>query len=206
MNSTLENNKRTAEIFMVIAELYKPPTREFWNELKDENLLKTIRKGYADIFKREASSLLESEPSSFEQICSMYAKTISDGEAKAALPVESLYKPWTQDETCTLPFSKSEGYLQGDSALHIRYLIEIFQIEIPLEYAGMPDHLSILLELLAYFIEHAQDDFTAQFLADHFDWLEEYEKKLAEVSNHPFYPCITKFLIEMLDSQRSAYK
>lgn len=206
MNSTLENKKRTAEIYMVIAELYKPPTREFWNELKDDNLLQTLQKAYAEIFGKEASSLLESEPAGFEQLSSMYATTISAGEGIAALPVESLYKPWTQDETCTLPFSKSKGYLQGDSALHIRYLLEKFQIEIPLEYAGMPDHLSILLELLAYFTEHAQDEFTAQFLADHFDWLEEYEQKLIEVSNHPFYPRITRFLIEMLDSQRPTYK
>ena len=206
MNRTLTNKKETAEIFMVIAELYKPPTLELWNEMKQENLMQNLQNSSADLFGNEVSSLIEAEPDGFDQFCSLYAKTLSEGEKRAALPVESLYKPWTKDHTCTLPFSKSKGYLQGDSALHIKFLLEKFQIEIPSEYAGMPDHLSILLELLAYFIEHAPEEFTAQFLAGHFDWLAEYEEKLIEVSGHPFYPRITRFLIEVLDAQSSTYK
>lgn len=206
MNGILENKQKTAEIFLIVAELYKPVTLEFWNELKQEKLLHSLVKASQEVFGIDSQSLIDAEPENYEQFQMLFATTISEGEKKAVLPVESLYKEWTQDHTCTLPFAKSKGYLQGDSALHIRHLLNEFQIEIPPEYAGMPDHLSILLELLAYFIEHAPAEFTTQFIVDHFDWLAEFEQKLSEVSNHPFYPHVTRFLIEVLDVMRSTDK
>lgn len=199
MNGLLENKQKAAEIFRVLAELYKPPTSEFWNELNQENLLHSLHQTSMEVFGLDAQSLIEALPADYEQFNLLF-KTISDGEKAAALPVESLYKPWTQDSTCTLPFAKSKGYLQGDSALHIRYLLNEFQIQIPPEYAGMPDHITILLELLAYFIEFAQEEFTKQFITDHFDWLEEFSEKHAEVSGHPFYLQVTGYLIKVLDA------
>ncbi|MCM3666465.1 molecular chaperone TorD family protein [Mesobacillus subterraneus] len=205
MNELLDKKSVSAEILMVFAELYKPPTLEFWKEIKENKLFEKLERTTENLYGIAPVSLENYLPESLECFCSMYMSTIAISEKGTTLPIESLYKPWTQDETCTLPFAHSKGYLQGDSAMHIQFILGEFQIEIPLEYKGMPDHISILLELLAYFIEHAPNEYTAEFIKDHFDWLAEYETKLKEVPNQTFYSRVTRFLIEVIEAQRSEY-
>ena len=200
-----ERKTKSSEIFRGIAELYKPPTLELWEELTQGKLLLKFEEAAAGLYGIEGESLSKLLPDHFDQLSSLFEYVLADTAKQAVLPVESLYKQWTHDETCNLPFATSKGYLQGDSALHIRFILDKFQIDIPLEYRGMPDHLSILLELLAFFIEHSDESFTAVFMSDHFDWLEDFEAKLAEVSGHPFYTGVTRFLIDVLESQRSSY-
>jgi putative dimethyl sulfoxide reductase chaperone len=201
----LDEKSVSAEILMVFAELYKPPTLEFWKEIKENKLFEKLERTTANLYGIVPLSLENYMPENLESFCSMYMSTIASSEKGTTIPVESLYKPWTQDESCTLPFAHSRGYLQGDSAMHIQFILGEFQIEIPLEYKGMPDHVSILLELLAYFIEHAPNEYTAEFIKDHFDWLAEYETKLMEVSNHTFYSKVTRFLIEVIEALRTEY-
>jgi putative dimethyl sulfoxide reductase chaperone len=200
-----DGKTKSAAIFRGIAELYKPPTVEYWNEIKNGHFLLEIEAFATELYGIEEVGIVKALPDSLEQLIALYETTLGDIGNQAAIPVESLYKKWTMDDTCTLPIAKSKGYLQGDSALHIQFILDKLQIYIPLEYWGMPDHLAILLELLSFFIEHAQENFTEEFLADHFDWLADFERKLAEVSAHPFYPRVTRFLIDVLGSLRSSY-
>jgi putative dimethyl sulfoxide reductase chaperone len=205
LNGMIESKTKASDIFRWVAELYKPPTTELWDDLTIGQLLLKLEGTAADIYGIEGESLSKILPDNFDQFSDLFEDVLADTEKRAVLPVESLYKQWTLDETCTLPFSKSKGYLQGDSALHIKFILDKFQIDIPLEYRGMPDHLSILLELLAYFIEHSEESFIEVFILDHFDWLADFEAKLEEVSGHPFYTGVTRFLIAVIESQRSSY-
>jgi len=206
VNARTEDRKKTAGIFRIMAEFYKPPSEEFWIGLKEEQLFGSLRQAAMDAYGSTALMSALKMPESYEQLVDIYSATLSNTKEGAALPVESIYKIWTQDEGCTLPFAKSKGYLQGDPAFHIRFILEKFQIEIPPEYAGTPDHLSILLELFSYFIEHAQEEFTRGFLADHFDWLPDFKEKVRKTGVHPFYYQATGLLMELLELQRQTYR
>lgn len=85
--------------------------------------------------------------------------------------VESVYKPWTRDESAEVSFKGETGWLGGDSAAHMRDLIAQIQIELPLEIQGMPDHLAVLLEFMSLLLEEALQNDQATFLAQHLDWL-----------------------------------
>ena len=75
----------------------------------------------------------------------------------------------------------------GDSALHIKYLLETLALEIPKEYEGMPDHLTILLEIYAFLNQEGMRQEADDFLGDHFDWLPALSEALAKVENSDFY-------------------
>lgn len=200
----LDNKTESANVFLILADLYKLPTEDIWDEMKEHDLLKKLEVSVKEHF-HFALPLEDVIPGNFAEFRELYRTSIGSTQTHAALPIESLYKPWTQDETCTLPFARDKGYLLGDSALHINYLLEKLKIDIPIELQGMPDHLAILLELLAYFIEHAPEKFTAQFMDDHFDWLEEFEAQLSEGTEHPFYQRLTRMLIGSVKSHRKMY-
>ncbi|SEN23803.1 Nitrate reductase delta subunit [Mesobacillus persicus] len=194
MNEVQELRGTTAEIISLFAEVYQPPTREFWHYLVSGEFVDNINN------RATYSKWGVRIPQSLEELQNLYIQTLSNQVETAAYPVESLYKQWTEDRTCTLPFSKSTGYLLGDSALHIRHILKEFEIEIPAEYASTPDHLTILLELLAYFIDNSSEEFVQQFIDDHFDWLEQFYKKLIEATGdkNVFYLQMTGLLMEIL--------
>lgn len=200
----LENKTDCANVFMVLADLYKLPAMEFWDEIRQQGLLRMLEESVNELYDIDFS-IEEILPESYAEFQVLYMTSIGSTQKQAALPIESLYKPWTQDETCTLPFARDKGYILGDSALHINYLLEKLEIDIPIELQGMPDHIAILLELLAFFIEHAPEHTTADFMEDHFDWLEEYESHLSEVTEHPFYQRLTRLLIEIVKAHRNNY-
>ena len=95
----------------------------------------------------------------------------------SALPVESLYKRWSDQEGNA--FGAARGLYLGDSARHMMALCEELALEVPPEFAGMPDHLSLELELLALFLETGNDAAARTFAADHLDWLADYDEALA---------------------------
>jgi putative dimethyl sulfoxide reductase chaperone len=200
----LNNKTDCANVFIVLADLYKQPTLDIWDEIQQEDLLKKLEKSINELYSIDFS-IEEVLPGNYEDFRELYMVSIGSTQKKAVLPIESLYKQWTIDETCTLPFARDKGYILGDSALHINYLLETLKFEIPNELQGMPDHLSILLELLAYFIEHAPEHSTAEFMDDHFDWLDDFESQLSEVRVLPFYQKLTRGLSQILKVQRSSY-
>lgn len=200
----LNNKTDYANDFLILADLYKLPTIDIWDEIKEHDLLKRLEASIKHHYNI-ALSLEEVLPENYSEFRELYRTSIGSTQTGAALPIESLYKPWTQDETCTLPFARDKGYVLGDSALHINYLLEKLKIEIPVELQGMPDHLAVLLELLAYFIEHAPVQFTAEFMDDHFDWLEVFESQLPEATEHLFYQRLTGLLIRTVKAYRNKH-
>lgn len=99
------------------------------------------------------------------------------GTPLAALPVESLYRPWAQEPG---PFGKLEGLYLSDGALHIRHLLHTLGLACPGEFSGMPDHLAIELDLFGVLLETGDPDRAAQFARDHLGWLGRYADTLAE--------------------------
>ena len=90
-------------------------------------------------------------------------EVLTPGMPLAAMPVESLYKPWT-----SLPgsqFGGARGLYLGDAARHVQ---------------AMPDHLSLLCELLALYMEAGNKEAARLLAQDHFDWLDAYDAALDE--------------------------
>lgn len=105
-------------------------------------------------------------------------EVLTPGMPLAAMPVESLYKPWT-----SLPgsqFGGARGLYLGDAARHVQALYDALQVEVPERFAAMPDHLTLLCELLALYVEAGNEEAARLLAQDHFDWLGAYDAALAE--------------------------
>ena len=90
-----------------------------------------------------------------------------------AEPIESLYKIWTKDPSCEMPFANQKGYLKGDWACHMEELLTKPGFEIPSQFAHCPDHLVLELEFASLLVEGAPAEVLIKFAEHHFDWLED---------------------------------
>ena len=99
------------------------------------------------------------------------------GMPLAAMPVESLYKAWSTQQGNA--FGATRGLYLGDPARHLSQVYRELAIEVPAEFASMPDHLTLELELLALLLDAGNGEAARQLAADHLDWLDEYDAALA---------------------------
>lgn len=99
------------------------------------------------------------------------------GMPLAAMPVESLYKPWSSQEGNA--FGATRGLYMGDAARHMSALYRQLSIDVPASFASMPDHLTLELELLSLVLEAGNEEAARQLVRDHVDWLDGYDAALA---------------------------
>ena len=99
---------------------------------------------------------------------------LEGGMPLAALPVESLYKPW--DGRAGSP----KGMYLGPSAAKMTALFRALDLELPREFSAMPDHLSLLLETLSVFLDARNVSEAAEFVCAHLDWLADYQAALED--------------------------
>ena len=200
MNALMQKKLSLSPYFLMLADLFKPPDEELWEDISNGRYFEKLQELATDLHGTPGDwdIDLSNHPKDFQEFKFIYYNTLGGIGNAGVLPVESLYKPWTLDSTCEMPFARNKGYLLGDSAFHIRYLLEQFDMKVPTEYGSIPDHLAILLELLSFFIKKAPDDFTNQFIEEHFDWLDDFAEKLEEIPEHPFYLSLIGLLNECL--------
>ncbi|MCK8817018.1 molecular chaperone TorD family protein [Natroniella sulfidigena] len=199
-------NEVLPEIFLTIAEFYKYPDQKFYDALISDELLDELRERMEKIEVKTDCLTQQADIPDFHQFKQEYLRCFIGMDQPSALPVESIYKVWTTDEQAQINIANEKGYLMGDSALHIKHLIEGLGLEIPEEYKQMPDHLTILLELLVYTIEHCQTDEVKQFLDDHFDWLTDFKERLIEIEALPLFISITESLISCIEQTKLIIK
>ena len=77
-------------------------------------------------------------------------------------------------------FGGARGLYLGDAARHVQALYEALKVEVPKRFAAMPDHLSLLCELLALYMEAGNKEAARLLAQDHFDWLDAYDAALDE--------------------------
>ena len=94
----------------------------------------------------------------------------------AALPVESLHKPWCGPDGTV---RAARGMYGGESARHVRALYAACGLSVPDGFAAMPDHLALLFEFAAFFLEAGDASAARTLVRDHFDWLGAYDAVLA---------------------------
>lgn len=202
LNTIVDRKQEVSNLFYLLADFYRYPEKELWDNIKNHKVQAEMKELASQLGVSDRFDGIDDWPTELSHIQRLYDESLGG----PALPVESLYKVWTADSECTMPFARSKGYLMGDSALHIRFILEKFEMEIPDEFESMPDHLTTLLEMLGFFIEHAQDDFIAQFVDEHFDWLADFYKKLEEVQGNSFYLHITSFLQHVMMKRVYLYR
>ena len=89
---------------------------------------------------------------SWEVRSTLQNEVLLPGMPLAALPVESLYKPWSSAPGNA--FGAQRGLYLGDAARHLQSVYATLQIEVPAHFAATPDHLALTLDLLALFLQN----------------------------------------------------
>lgn len=115
-------------------------------------------------------------PLPYERYRAFVNAIFTPGIPGSVLPVESLYKPWSEYNPEGI--GSNTGYYLGDHARHIIALCEDLHIAIPEDFKATPDHLALLLELLAFLQAEAPRGAAQDFAAHHLDWLSAYRQEL----------------------------
>lgn len=108
---------------------------------------------------------------------SLQNEVLTPGMPLSALPVESLYKPWST--VLGSAYAAQRGLYLGDAAQHIQALCASLELHIPEGFEATPDHITLLIDLLRVFLENGNERAACEFIADHFDWLGLYGAALA---------------------------
>jgi len=190
--------KGFAELFRLLSEFYKFPNYEFYEYISKEDIQNELKELVTFTNLNYDIHILKPF-ASFEEMKDEYTRTFIGINSTPVLPVESVYKVWTSDKSSSMSFANSKGYIMGDSALHIQYILDQYGLEIPEELGKKPDHISVLLELLGFFIDNLGKLETLEFVEDHLDWLPEFKNQLEEAKAHQFYLYTTELVIELID-------
>ena len=193
-DDSLGNIEVKKEIYLNLAEFLNEPDAKHYNLLvtgKFEEIMQElfIKANYQYPKQVSFTNIFENE----DEMQEAYFNCISGHVKSTTLPVESCFKPWTTDNESDMYNLK--GYLLGDSAEHVKYLFGHYNLELPTEFLSAPDHLILLLEFLSFLIERRSNDEVVQFLIDHFDWLPELQRRLAETTECLFYQNLITLII-----------
>ena len=179
------NSMAAAELFGLLSAFWQPPDERFWNNLADGSVDAEIsyfaeQANFTNWLTSVTSFQRALPPLSATQL--FYLRCFIGIGKQSALPVESIYKKWTSDPSARLPIAGSAGYLMGDSALHVQYLLDHYGLQVPPDYRMMPDHLVLLLELAVVLLEKRPAKEAQLFLTQHLDWLNAFEQAIDLVS------------------------
>ena len=104
-------------------------------------------------------------------------EVLVSGMPLAAMPVESLYKPWSSDSGNA--YGAQRGLYRGEPARRMQSVYASLDIEVPARFAAMPDHLTLELELMALLLDTGNAAAAATVASEHLDWLDDYDAVLA---------------------------
>ncbi|MGF7184151.1 TorA maturation chaperone TorD [Desulfitispora alkaliphila] len=202
----LEQKQSMQQLFSIAAEFYKFPDRDFYNQLASGDLFQELEKLSTKAGFAPSNLAWPVSVPSLHQLQQEHLRCFMGFNSQAAVPIESLYKRWTVDPTAKLTIASQKGYLMGDAAVHIHYLLDSLGLEIPSEYQQKPDHLAILLEILAYLITERNEREVELYISEHLDWLPHLKLRLIEIDAHPLFVTMTEQLIHMTAQAKWLYK
>jgi TorA maturation chaperone TorD len=186
----MDRDKIRAEIYLTLAELLGQPDEKLLRRLTEREASDFLTQGFTQLeYDLRLPDSLTADglaALSLSQLAHWWREGIAPVTGKCN-PVESLYKQWTQDKTCQMPFAREKGWLGSDWACHMRELLAGFQVELPDQFTACPDHLILELELMAILAEHGSKTQQRQFLSTHLDWLGDLSQKGIEQDIAKFY-------------------
>jgi TorA maturation chaperone TorD len=156
--------------------------------------------GKTDVVFNESEFL---RPPSFTTQLDFARRHFVGGLPTSVLPIESLYRRWTQQKSASLPFAHQTGLYNGDAAKHMASLLKEFELDITEDSVSTPDHLAIELHFLILLIRHGKASDIRQFIDDHLSWLPDYVDALFDrVPDARMFIAITILLIACLEALR----
>jgi len=169
----LERTDRArASIYNLLAELLMPPTAENWEELTSPGTAEWLQSELAELgCNLPLPAMVGGEQLDLAAAGDAYYHSLAHPLGQSALPIESIYKPWTTDPSCELSIASEKGYLGGDASAHLADIYKALDLAIPPEYSHAPDHLGLELSLMALLVENGSREQQSLFLSQHLDWL-----------------------------------
>ncbi len=189
LSENVSSAQLRGETLELLSLYWLRPEEELWMDLTSQETIEELTHGLKEGFGLDvsASELAEQLPEYSVAHKEYVTHLTTTFGKKAAAPIESIYKIWTNDPTCDLPHARETGYLMGDSALHMKELLEQLQLEIPEDHLEMPDHISVNLNVAGIFAGSGNEEAFHTFVSDHLDWLGDFSEKLKAVSPESFY-------------------
>lgn len=161
-------------VYQILSEALKEPTEDF---IRDLPVMTAALKeafhtlGYRiPLISYQDWPILAGTP---QELLHRYYGSFFYPNENRVVPVESIYRQWTFDETAQVPFAKEKGYLMSDAALHMKTLYAQMGLTVPAEYDSSPDHLCLECEFAALLLTEKKLDWYGTFVKDHLAWVHE---------------------------------
>lgn len=170
-----------AEIYAQLSEFFKEPTEEFADDVASGRLLNFLSEVFSQ-FGRDKSILASLSVSGdvYTTLKNEYRRLFLGPLQPYIVPVESVYKKWSNDPECKLTIAAEKGYLMGDPAIDMIKRYQDHGIVIPDKYSSMPDHIALELEYMSFLCRNADVEKQREFGSIHLDWVDEL---LEEIKN-----------------------
>jgi TorA maturation chaperone TorD len=196
------DNTDLAGLFAQLSEFFKEPTEEFAGDVASGRLLeyfKEIFLGPADFpLSHPLTQGILMSGDVHAALKEQYRRLFLGPTPPYIVPVESIYKKWSNDPECNLPIAGEKGYLMGDPAIDMIRRYQAHDMVIPDKYVSMPDHIALELEYMSFLCESGDIESQREFLLNHLDWIEELAKDIKDLDGNNFYSIgaeITAFVI-----------
>ena len=189
-------------IYTLLSEALKEPTTDFVAE--QAAMAEFFREAWLALPYEESQEPIDwpVAPEGLKAFSQDYCRSFLYPPDVRVVPVESIYRRWTYDETVDVPFAGEKGYLMSDAALHMQALYERYGLEIPEAYQGMPDHLCLQLEFAAALLEHHSEQQLQVFVAEHLGWVDELYQEMADRDIPAYYRGIVRITCQFLSGER----
>jgi TorA maturation chaperone TorD len=203
-------NREKGDFCALAASLLAPPNGETVGQLKQREiqslLEENIREWGGD--PRLLAGLADEKNSEGDLAALQreYERLFASLPGQRISLVESTYKPWTGDGSCSLAFAGDKGLLMGDAALHMQGIYRRWSLEVPEEFRGTPDHLLLELEFLSLLYHSATREQIQGFIEDHLDWVPDLKERVNKADPHPFYQYAVELINLFLLNERKEEK
>ena len=187
------------DIYLLLSEAYKQPSAEFISEQPE--IVIFLRQAFLELAYDLPDKQYLNWPALVHDLptaTAAYRQSFLFPVQSRLVPVESVYRRWTQDSTSEVPFAGEKGLLMSDHALHMKTLYGSFGITIPPEYQAMPDHLCLELEFAAFLLEQQQDERYTLFIREHLNWLDELAEAAEKQGIPEYYLQVVKLTAQFL--------
>ncbi len=177
------NQEHRIIVYQILSEALKEPSAELINELPA--MIGALKDAFDALQYNIPFAYYQDWPqvaNEHQELIGRYFDSFFYPNANRVVPVESIYRQWTFDDTAEVPFAKEKGYLMSDAALHMKALYGQMGLTIPVEYNSTPDHLCLEFEFAALLLEQGKNDWYITFLKEHLTWVEELHQE-AETNN-----------------------
>lgn len=197
-----EKDEIREEIYLLFCNLISKPEVEIYKELKSDLHIKLWEK-YNDYFNeiKIPENWKSNNLPDLNKWKALWQEYLDINNPGLKL-IESVYKPWTIDESCGMPFADDKGYIMGDWAHHMLHLYDLLDFKIPEEYSFCPDHLILELEFMSILVAEADHREQLQFIEQHLDWLNDLVEKAENNKVDEFYLELLIWIKDFVEADR----